>query len=162
MEIFVPRWLEATIREIPICLLVHIIACLLLTTQSHCCNKGYNIMFSESDQFISKLILHVYYCRVCVLVSKTCVKRPLKIDETNILMTHGSLMKVQSIAECSPWSILQYFWPALYDNWSWKPIFGIFESDSFTRFYYIIKKSCRWHCPFYCVHNQYCWVKVNI
>ena len=26
-----------------------------------------------------------------------------------ILMTNGSLMKVKSIAECSPWSILQYF-----------------------------------------------------
>ena len=28
---------------------------------------------------------------------------------TKILMTNGSLMKVVSIAECSPWSILQYF-----------------------------------------------------
>ena len=27
-------------------------------------------------------------------------------------------MKVESIAECSPWSILQYFWPTLSDNWS--------------------------------------------
>ena len=32
-----------------------------------------------------------------------------KIDKTKILMTNGSLMKVESIAECSPWSILQYF-----------------------------------------------------
>ena len=32
-----------------------------------------------------------------------------KIDKTKILMTNGSLMKVKSIAECSPWSILQYF-----------------------------------------------------
>ena len=30
-------------------------------------------------------------------------------------------------------SILQYFWPALSDNWSWKPIFGLFESGSFTQ-----------------------------
>ena len=36
-------------------------------------------------------------------------------------MTNGSLMKVESIAE----SILQYFLPALNDNWSWKPIFGL-------------------------------------
>ena len=48
-------------------------------------------------------------------------------------MTHGSLMKVESIAECSPWSILQYFWPALSDNWSWKPIYGLFESGRFTQ-----------------------------
>ena len=32
-----------------------------------------------------------------------------KIDKTKILMTNDSLMKVESIAECSPWSILQYF-----------------------------------------------------
>ena len=30
-------------------------------------------------------------------------------------MANGILMKVESIAECSPWSILQYFWPALKD-----------------------------------------------
>ena len=48
-------------------------------------------------------------------------------------MTNGSLMKVESIAECSVWSILQYFWPALSDNLSWKPILGLFESDSFTQ-----------------------------
>ena len=50
-----------------------------------------------------------------------CMQKPLrntvkpvlsghsKIDKTKILMTNGSLMKVESIAECSPWSILQYF-----------------------------------------------------
>ena len=32
-----------------------------------------------------------------------------KIDKAKILMTNGSLMKVESIAECYPWSILQYF-----------------------------------------------------
>ena len=36
-------------------------------------------------------------------------------------MTNGSLRKVESIAECSPRSILQYFWPALSDKRSWKP-----------------------------------------
>ena len=41
--------------------------------------------------------------------SRTCVKQPLKIDKAKILMTNGRLMKVESIAECSPWSILQYF-----------------------------------------------------
>ena len=44
-------------------------------------------------------------------------------------------MKIKSIAECSPWIILQYmyFWPALSNNWSWKPIFGLFESGHFTK-----------------------------
>ena len=31
-----------------------------------------------------------------------------KIDKTKVLMANGSLMKVESIAECSRWSILQY------------------------------------------------------
>ena len=48
-------------------------------------------------------------------------------------MTNGSLMKVESNAECSPWSILQYFWPALSNNWSWNPIYGLFESGCFTQ-----------------------------
>ena len=38
--------------------------------------------------------------------SKTCLKQPLKKDRTKILITNDSLMKVKSIAECSPWSIL--------------------------------------------------------
>ena len=32
-----------------------------------------------------------------------------KIDKTKVFMTNDSLMKVKSFAECSPWSILQYF-----------------------------------------------------
>ena len=44
---------------------------------------------------------------------KTTIKSVLsghsKIDKTKILMINGSLMKVESIAECSPWSILQHF-----------------------------------------------------
>ena len=62
--------------------------------------------------------------------SKTCVNRPFKKRQN--LMTNGSLIKVNSIAGCH-WSILQYFWPALSDNWSWKPIFGLFESGRFTQ-----------------------------
>ena len=42
-------------------------------------------------------------------------------------------MKVESIAECSLWSMLQYFWAALSDNQSWKPIFGLFESGRFIQ-----------------------------
>ena len=48
-------------------------------------------------------------------------------------MTKGSLMKVESIAKCSPWSILQCFWPVLSDNWSGKPICGLFESGLYTQ-----------------------------
>ena len=40
--------------------------------------------------------------------SKTSLKRHSKIDKTKVLMANGSLMKVESIAECSkrPRSIL--------------------------------------------------------
>ena len=34
-------------------------------------------------------------------------------------------MKVESIANCSPWSILQYFWPALSNIRYWKTIFCV-------------------------------------
>ena len=66
------------------------------------------------------------------IYSKTCVKWPLKKDKTQILMTNGRLMNVESIAECSPWNILQYFWPALSDYLSWKPINVPFQSGRFT------------------------------
>ena len=43
-----------------------------------------------------------------------CTVKPVykghsKIDKTKILMTKSTLMKVKSIAECSHWSIWQYF-----------------------------------------------------
>ena len=41
--------------------------------------------------------------------SKICLKRPLKIGKTKVLKTNGSLMKVESIVEFSPWRNLQYF-----------------------------------------------------
>ena len=40
--------------------------------------------------------------------SKTCLKRPLKID-TNVLKTGGSLIQVESIAECSKWAFCNTF-----------------------------------------------------
>ena len=43
-------------------------------------------------------------------------------------------MKVESIAECSLWSILQYFRLALSNHWSRKPVFGLF-SVCFTQVY---------------------------
>ena len=47
-------------------------------------------------------------------------------------MTDGSLMKVETIAECSPWSIMQYFWPALSYNWSWNQ-FSVFYLSGHLR-----------------------------
>ena len=56
-----------------------------------------------------------------------------KIDKIKILMINGSLMKVKSIAECSPWYILQYFGPALSEYWSWKHVLCLFEIGRFTQ-----------------------------
>ena len=49
-----------------------------------------------------------------ITLAFNCTVKPvlsdhLKIDKTKFLMENGSLMEVESIAECSPWSILQYF-----------------------------------------------------
>ena len=66
----------------------------------------------------------------------------LKIDKTKFLIENVSSMKVESIAEYSPWSILQYFWPALSDNQSWKPIFGVLFSACLrqyaNRFFHLV------------------------
>ena len=81
-----------------------------------------------------------------------------KIDKTNILMTNVSLMKVKSIAECSTWSILQFFWPALSNNWSWKPIFCLFESGRFTQILlYTVKNSTSIHVnvDFHCLESGF-------
>ena len=42
---------------------------------------------------------------------KSVLSSHLKINKTKVLhvMVNGNLMKVESIAECSLWSILQYF-----------------------------------------------------
>ena len=49
--------------------------------------------------FVKKYVLYIQK-------KKTCVKWSSKIDKTKILLTNGSLMKVESIAECSHSAIL--------------------------------------------------------
>ena len=93
-----------------------------------------NINKSCSDVFLSCLI---DTCARSYTV-KPVLNGHSKINKTKVLMTNGSLMKVESIAECSPWSILQYFCPALSNNWSYNPIFGLFESGHFTQVYCIV------------------------
>ena len=44
-----------------------------------------------------------------VITVKPVLRGHLKVDKTKVLKTNGNLMKVESIAEWSPWSILQYF-----------------------------------------------------
>ena len=63
------------------------------------------------------MLIWVYSCRNTTLLEISChssnTVQPVlnchsKIDNTKIFMTNGSLMKVENIAECTPWSILQY------------------------------------------------------
>ena len=47
------------------------------------------------------------------IIIETCLNRTLKNRQNKDLKTNVSLMKVESAAECSPWGILQNFWPPL-------------------------------------------------
>ena len=49
------------------------------------------------------------YKKIKLLTVKPVLSGHSKIDKTKVLMANGSLMKVESIAECSKGSILQYF-----------------------------------------------------
>ena len=64
---------------------------------------------AETDKLpnIQKGLITLFIVRWVII--KSVLSGHSKIDKTKILMTNGSLMKVESIAECSPWSILQYF-----------------------------------------------------
>ena len=61
-------------------------------------NKRYS-SYSESTSSTKQTVHVVLY---------THLKQPLK-KRQNKDLTNGRLMKVERIAECSPWSILQYF-----------------------------------------------------
>ena len=62
-------------------------------------------------------------------------------------------MKVESIAECSPLSILQCFLPALSNNRSWKPIFVFFLSGRLRQVLLYILNSY-WSTKTYVVGTQ--------
>ena len=74
-----------------------------------------NIKFSSDYTiFIENNKLLLCYVMIKIFEKIKCTVKPVlishpKIDNTKILMTNGSLMKVESIAECSKGSILQYF-----------------------------------------------------
>ena len=95
----------------------HILCTLILSIAT---SAEYKLSLTHS---VARKVLQ-RYTYTCALFTnrKLCTVKPvlsdhLKIDKTKVLMENGRLMKVKSIAECSPWSILQYFWPALSDNW---------------------------------------------
>ena len=76
--------------------------------QSLCCLYKEAMNSSLPNEYTKKTDFTGMIARL--IYSKTCLKRPRKKKKkTQILMTNGSLMQVESIAECAPWSILQYF-----------------------------------------------------
>ena len=73
-------------------------------------------LLNISDKLFSILAIGFRDVLSFIYTAKPVQSSHSKIDKTKFLMTNGSLMlKVESIAECSPWSILQYFRPALSD-----------------------------------------------
>ena len=58
--------------------------------------------------------------------SKTCLKWPLSKKPKMVFNANYRLMKVKSIAECSPWSILHYLRPSLSHHLSLRSLFCIF------------------------------------
>ena len=58
-------------------------------------------MFLEHSPNIQPMDLHILLKLARRNYSKTCLKQSLKKDKTKVLKTNGSLMKVESIAECS-------------------------------------------------------------
>ena len=82
------------------------------------------------------------------------------IDDVNICdslecvyLTNGILMKVESIAECSPWSILQYFRPALSETQSSTPYFVFFMSGR-LRQVLLYSSFTHAHFPLFAVHGK--------
>ena len=59
------------------------------------------IKMGKKNRVLIWNVMSIFYTDACILYSKTCVKRHSKVDKTKILMTNGSLMTVESIAECS-------------------------------------------------------------
>ena len=74
---------------------------LLVVKKSHF-NKKYSYYSESTNPMKQKVHVGSQY-------SKTCLKQPLQKRQNKELITKGSLRKVERIADCSTWSILQYF-----------------------------------------------------
>ena len=68
-------------------------------------------------------------CRLqCTIYSRTCLKRPLSERPKTGFKTNYRLTQVKSIAECSPWSIIQSFRPSLSYHLSLRSLFCLILS----------------------------------
>ena len=64
---------------------------------SYCWDQTHLFNFLFSLLMLHSKDLFTFFSRHYI---ETCVKRPLKNRQNKVLMTNGSLMKVESIAEC--------------------------------------------------------------
>ena len=102
-----------------------------------CVQRKFNLVQGRTYVYVNMYARTTWRCKYRGFIySKACLKRPLKHRQKThtILLTNG-MLKVESIAECSPWSILQYFRTVLSDNRSWKPFFVFFLSCCLRRLY---------------------------
>ena len=63
----------------------------------------------QLSSFPTTGVNNIRYTEINLSYSKTCVKLPLSKRSKLVFKTNYRLMQVKSIAECSNWSILQYF-----------------------------------------------------
>ena len=83
----------------------------------------------------------IFFLFICCRYSKTCLKWPLKANTKKLVFkTDYRLMQVNSIAECSKGSILQYFQPSLSFHLSLRSFLSIFEWPLKTGFT-VLKRS---------------------
>ena len=61
----------------------------------------------EPSKFL--IVYQIFRCSQIFLCYCKTATQKRQNKRTKILMTNDGFMKVKSIAECSPWSILQYF-----------------------------------------------------
>ena len=91
---------ESTLVKMPHCWKSHVVAHMFLQTNKKITHM--NILYHCQSYDIS-------WNKIKICTVKPVLSGHSKTDKTKILMTNGSLMKVINIAECPPWSILQYF-----------------------------------------------------
>ena len=111
------------------------------------CNSGLDVLYEWSERYTrnSTLINNLGFTNHAVgskwtlkscknglkntnVYSKTCLERPIKRRPKLFSKTDYCLMQVKSIAECSLWSVLQYFWPSLSYPLPLRPLFCLFVS----------------------------------
>ena len=85
-------------------------------------------LFKKALYFLSSFQMYSFYTVKTVFTQKA-LKMVFKMD--------NRLMQVKSMAECSPWSILQYFRPALNYHPSLRLLFCLFLSGCLRQVYCI-------------------------